>query len=73
MIELVSEYFLAIALFFSFITLIFYGFPVAWTMGGLGVIFIIISMLSDSLFDTFYGKKMNKILSRRKNKVFAVS
>ncbi len=55
MIELVSEYFLAIALFFSFITLIFYGFPVAWTMGGLGVIFIIISMLSDSLFDTFYG------------------
>jgi tripartite ATP-independent transporter DctM subunit len=54
-IELVTEYFLAIALFFSFITLIFYGFPVAWTMGGLGVIFIIISMLSDSLFDTFYG------------------
>ena len=55
MIALVTEYFLAIALFFSFITLIFYGFPVAWTMGGLGVIFIIISMLSDSLFDTFYG------------------
>ena len=40
MISLVSEYFLAIALFFSFITLIFYGFPVAWTMGGLGVLFI---------------------------------
>ena len=55
MISLVTEYFLAIALFFSFITLIFYGFPVAWTMGGLGVIFIIISMLSDSLFDTFYA------------------
>ena len=55
MISLVTEYFLAIALFFSFITLIFYGFPVAWTMGGLGVIFIFISMLSDSLFDTFYG------------------
>ena len=47
--------FLAVALFFSFITQIFYGFPVAWTMGGLGVLFIIISMLSDSLFDTFYG------------------
>ena len=55
MISLVSEYFLAIALFFSFITLIFYGFPVAWTMGGLGVLFIFISMLSDNLFDTFYG------------------
>ena len=45
MIELVTEYFLAIALFFSFITLIFYGFPVAWTMGGLGIIFIIISYI----------------------------
>ena len=55
MISLVAEYFLAIALFFSFITLIFYGFPVAWTMGGLGVLFIFISMLSDNLFDTFYG------------------
>ena len=55
MISLVTEYFLAIALFFSFITLIFYGFPVAWTMGGLGVLFIFISMLSDNLFDTFYG------------------
>ena len=53
MISLVTEYFLAIALFFSFITLIFYGFPVAWTMGGLGVLFIFISMLSDNLFDTF--------------------
>ena len=55
MISLVIEYFLAIALFFSFIVFIFYGFPVAWTMGGLGVFFIIISMLSDSLFDTFFG------------------
>ena len=51
MISLVTEYFLAIALFFSFITLIFYGFPVAWTMGGLGVLFIFISMISDNLFD----------------------
>ena len=55
MISLITEYFLAIALFFSFITLIFYGFPVAWTMGGLGVLFIFISMISDNLFDTFYG------------------
>ena len=51
--ELFTEHFMAIALFFSFILLIFYGFPVAWTMGGLGVLFIILSMLSDSLFDTF--------------------
>ena len=53
--ELFTEHFMAIALFFSFILLIFYGFRVAWTMGGLGVLFIILSMLSDSLFDTFYG------------------
>ena len=53
--ELVSEYFMAILLFFSFITLIFYGFPVAWTMGGLAVIFTLISMLSDTYLDTFFG------------------
>ena len=52
--ELVSEYFMAILLFFSFITLIFYGFPVAWTMGGLAVIFTLISMLSDTYLDTFF-------------------
>ena len=53
--ELVTEYFMAILLFFSFITLIFYGFPVAWTMGGLAVIFTLISMLSDTYLDTFFG------------------
>ena len=55
MISLVTEYFLAIALFFSFISLIFYGFPVAWTMGGLGVLFIFISMLSDSFLTLSMG------------------
>jgi len=53
--ELITEYFMAILLFFSFITLIFYGFPVAWTMGGLAVIFTLISMLSDTYLDTFFG------------------
>ena len=53
--ELVFEYFMAILLFFSFITLIFYGFPVAWTMGGLAVLFTMISMLSDNYLDTFFG------------------
>jgi uncharacterized membrane protein len=36
--ELISEYYMSILLFLSFITLIFIGFPVAWTMGGLGSI-----------------------------------
>ena len=52
---LVSEYYMAILLFFSFITLIFYGFPVAWTMGGLAVLFTLIAMLSDIYLDTFFG------------------
>ena len=46
---------MAILLFFSFITLIFYGFPVAWTMGGLAVLFTLIAMLSDIYLDTFFG------------------
>ena len=53
--ELILEHFMAILLFFSFITLIFYGFPVAWTMGGLAVLFTMISMLSDNYLDTFFG------------------
>ena len=53
--DLVIEHFMAIALFFSFIALIFYGYPVAWTMGGLAILFTVISMLSDEYFDTFFG------------------
>ena len=34
---------------------IFIGFPVAWTMGGLAVLFTLIAMLSDSYLDTFFG------------------
>ena len=46
---------MSILLFLSFITLIFIGFPVAWTMGGLAVLFTLIAMLSDSYLDTFFG------------------
>ena len=53
--DLIVEHFMAIALFFSFIALIFYGYPVAWTMGGLAILFTIISMISDEYFDTFFG------------------
>ena len=53
--DLLIEHFMAIALFFSFIALIFYGYPVAWTMGGLAILFTVISMLSDEYFDTFFG------------------
>ena len=51
--ELISEYYMSILLFLSFIILIFIGFPVAWTMGGLAVLFTLISMLSDSYLRYF--------------------
>ena len=46
---------MSILLFLSFIILIFIGFPVAWTMGGLAVLFTLIAMLSDNYLDTFFG------------------
>lgn len=49
-----SQY-LAIALFFSFVVLIFSGYPVAWIMGGLAVAFTAISVFSDTYLGTFFG------------------
>ncbi|WP_299848834.1 TRAP transporter large permease subunit [uncultured Roseovarius sp.] len=49
-----SQY-MAIALFVSFVLLIFTGYPVAWLMGGLAVAFTAISVLSDTYLDTFFG------------------
>jgi len=53
--NLIIENFLAIALFFSFILFIFSGFPIAWLMGGLSVLFTLIAILSDTYLDTFFG------------------
>jgi tripartite ATP-independent transporter DctM subunit len=46
---------LAILMFVSFIGLLFVGFPVAWTLGGIGIIFAAISIICDTYFDTFIG------------------
>jgi tripartite ATP-independent transporter DctM subunit len=46
---------LAIVMFFAFIALLFLGFPVAWTLGGLAITFAAIAWVSDTLFDTFTG------------------
>jgi len=46
---------LAILMFASFIVLLFAGFPVAWTLGGVAVIFAGLSIFSDAYFDTFIG------------------
>jgi tripartite ATP-independent transporter DctM subunit len=53
--NLIIENFLAVALFFSFIIFIFSGFPIAWLMGGLSVLFTLIAILSDTYLDTFFG------------------
>lgn len=42
-------------MFVSFIVLIFMGYPVAWLMGGLAIIFTGISVFSDAYLDTFFG------------------
>jgi len=47
--------YMAVALFVSFVGLIFTGYPVAWLMGGLAVAFTAMSVLSDSYLDTFFG------------------
>jgi tripartite ATP-independent transporter DctM subunit len=46
---------LAILMFVSFIAMLFVGFPVAWTLGGIGIIFAAISIVCDTYFDTFIG------------------
>ncbi len=46
---------LAILMFVSFIGLLFTGYPVAWTLGGIAIVFAAISIASDTYFDTFIG------------------
>lgn len=53
--EFEANHYMAMLLFASFIGLIFMGFPVAWLMAGLAVIFTAISAASDTYLDTFFG------------------
>ncbi|MEZ8144352.1 C4-dicarboxylate ABC transporter [Enterovibrio norvegicus FF-454] len=46
---------LILAMFGSFILLLFIGIPVAWVLGGVGVAFAIIGYYSDLYFDTWTG------------------
>jgi len=46
---------LAIIMFVSFIALLFTGFPVAWILGGIAILFSFIAILCDDLFGTFIG------------------
>jgi tripartite ATP-independent transporter DctM subunit len=46
---------LAILMFLSFIGLLFVGFPVAWTLGGIAMVFAAISIFCDTYLGTFIG------------------
>ena len=46
---------LAIAMFITFIGLLFTGYPVAWVLGGVAVLFTGIATILDTYFDTFIG------------------
>jgi len=50
---------LAICMFGSFILLLFTGFPVAWVLGGIAIVFSVLAMLMDHWFDAFIGIDWN--------------
>lgn len=50
---------LVLAMFGSFILLLFTGFPVAWVLSGLAIIFTLLGMYSDAHWDTFTGIDWN--------------
>ena len=61
------EYWLVIAMFATFIALIFTGFPVAWVLAGVGIIYAGVGYVTDMLNWTFTGLDYNtlKILHGR--------
>jgi len=46
---------LVVLMFVSFIVLLFTGFPVAWVLGGLAVVFTVVAWASDVFLGTFTG------------------
>jgi len=50
----VNDY-LVIAMFLTFIALLFTGFPVAWVLGGVGILFCGVGYYADLYFDTGTG------------------
>tara|TARA_R110001583_G_scaffold195011_1_gene368480 strand:+ start:1911 stop:3266 length:1356 start_codon:yes stop_codon:yes gene_type:complete len=52
---------LAISMFGTFIALLFTGYPVAWVLGGIAVLFSAVAMLMDHWFDAFIGIDWNYV------------
>jgi len=47
--------YLVIAMFLTFIAFLFTGFPIAWVLGGVSIIFTVVGYYSDLWFDTLTG------------------
>ncbi|MBU2965536.1 TRAP transporter large permease subunit [Amphritea sp. 2_MG-2023] len=52
---------LAMTMFGCFIAFLFSGFPVAWVLGGVAIIFAALAMLMDIWFDAFIGVDWNYV------------
>ncbi|PHS65502.1 MAG: C4-dicarboxylate ABC transporter [Thalassobium sp.] len=52
---------LIVAMFASFILLLFSGFPIAWVLGGVGTLFAALAYMSDMYLDTMIGIDFNSI------------
>ena len=59
--ELSAESYLVIAMFISFIALLFTGFPVAWVLAGVGIIFAGVGWWTDELGWTLTGLSYNTL------------
>ncbi len=47
--------YLVVAMFLTFVGLLFTGFPVAWVLGGVSVIFTFVGYIADQYFDAWTG------------------
>ncbi len=52
---------LAISMFATFIVCLFSGFPVAWVLGGIAIVFAVIAMAADYWLDAFIGVDWNYV------------
>ncbi len=46
---------LVLSMFLTFVALMFTGFPIAWVLAGVGVLFTIVGYIADQYFDAFTG------------------
>jgi TRAP-type mannitol/chloroaromatic compound transport system permease large subunit len=59
--ELGAESYLVIAMFVAFIALLFTGFPVAWVLAGVGIVFAGVAWWTDDIGWTATGLDYNTL------------